>query len=90
MFRKFLMTIETDIEIELEDEVIDVVDDAWREELYDLDGAEEIVEHVALNMVVNNCNLSQLDGWANQPDKNARITLNPDWTVSYIKEVTDA
>ena len=90
MSRKFLMTIETDIEIELEDEVIDVVDDAWREELYDLDGAEEIVEHVALNMVVNNCNLSQLDGWANQPDKNARITLNPDWTVSYIREVTDA
>ena len=41
--RKFLMTIETDVEIELADAVIDAVDDAWREELYDIEGAEHMM-----------------------------------------------
>jgi hypothetical protein len=81
------MTIETDIEIELEDSVIDVVDDSWRNQLYDLKSAEEIAEHIGINMVVNDAKLSQLDGWADQPDSNARMTLKPNWSVSYILEV---
>lgn len=81
------MTIETDVEIELADEVINVVDDEWRKQLYDLHGAEEIAVHIGYNMVINNAKLSELDGWADQLDKNAKITLRPDWSVSYIQEI---
>jgi hypothetical protein len=84
--RKFRMTIETDVEIELADEVINVVDDEWRKQLYDLHSAEEIAEHIGINLVVNQAKLSQLDGWADQPDSNAKIS-RPDWTVTYIQEI---
>lgn len=85
--RKFSVIIETEVEIEVKDAVIDVVDDEWRKQLYDLNGVEEIVEHVALNMVVNNAKLSQLEGWADQPDDNARIISRIEWSVPYVREV---
>ena len=81
------MTIETDVEIELADEVINVVDGEWRSQLYNLNGAEEIAAHTGYNMVVNQAQLSQLDGWADQPNENAKLTLKPDWEVTYIKEI---
>jgi hypothetical protein len=85
--RKFRMRIEAYVEIELADEVIDVVDDEWRSQLYDLNGAEEIAAHIGRNMAVNDAELSLLDGWADQPNSNARMTLEPDWEVTYIKEL---
>lgn len=59
--------------VELDDAVITVVDDEWRAALYDLHGADEIAKHVAYNLIVNNLKLSQMDGWADQPDDNARV-----------------
>ena len=68
--------------IELDDQVIDVVDDDWRSQLYQLYTPEEIAEHIAYNLLINKWPLSSLDGWANQPDTNARI-LNSvgDWDI---------
>ncbi len=76
--------------IELDDAVIDAVDDEWRQELYDLNTPEEIAEHIAYNLIVNNSRLSQLDGWADQPDNNARVIEWPDIDQWYLKakEVT--
>jgi len=59
--------------LELDDQVIDVVDDAWRAGLYDLHTPEEIAEHIAYNLIFNKWSLSALDGWADQPDSNARL-----------------
>ena len=76
MFSIYDMEIDAAI-IELDQAVIDAVDDNWREHLYPLHTPEEIAEHVAGNMIVNNLKLSQLDGWADQPDGNAKIISWP-------------
>lgn len=77
--------------IELDDQVIDVVDDEWRANLYDLRTPEQIAEHIAFNMIINNRGLSQLDGWADQPDSNAKILSHPDldhWEMD-AREITN-
>src|SRR5258706_1482596 len=71
--------------IEVDDDVINVVDDAWRKELYDLETPEEIIEMIARCML-QGADLSSLDGWANQPDKNARIIDN-NWELDEINEL---
>ena len=71
--------------IELDQAVIDAVNDDWRDQLYDLNTPEEIAEHIAYNLFVNNVGLSQLDGWADQPNENARIIKYPDLTQFEIK-----
>jgi hypothetical protein len=76
--------------IELDEKVISVVDDIWRSQLYDLHTPEEIAGHVAYNLA-NGSRLSQLDGWADQPDENAKILeynlLPPeDFNVDYVEE----
>jgi hypothetical protein len=64
--------------IELDSAVIDAVTDEWRTVFYpSLKTAEDIAEHVAYNMIVNDAKLSQLDGWADQPDSNAKIIVWP-------------
>jgi hypothetical protein len=67
--------------VEIDDQAIQVVDDDWRESLYNLRTPEEIARHIAYNLIVNNARLSQLDGWADQPDDNAKITESPEWEV---------
>lgn len=82
--RKFIVTFSRfgeeidDAWIELDQSVIDAVDDNWREMLYPLYTPEHIAVHIAYNMVINRLNLSQLDGWADQPNSNARILEYPD------------
>jgi len=63
--------------IELDDAVIAVVDDAWRAVFYDLRTPEEIAEHIGYNLIVNRQRLSNLDGWADQPDCRARVIKWP-------------
>jgi hypothetical protein len=79
------------IVIELDEKVISVVDDVWRSQLYDLHTSEEIAAHIAANLV-KGFRLSRLDGWADQPDENARIIENnlippEDLEVDYVEEI---
>lgn len=71
--------------IELDDVVIEAVDDEWRSCFYKLYTPEDIAKHIGFNLVVNRCLLSDLDGWADQPDGNARVLewpdLNWDWDI---------
>ena len=72
---------------ELDDQVIDVVDDEWREQLYNLKNEIEIAEHIGWNLV-QGLKLSQLDGWADQPDSNAKILPGyPDYEIDSIEKV---
>ena len=73
--------------IELDDAVIDVVDDEWRAGLYNLHTPEEIAEHIACNLV-RGARLSMLDGWADQPDRNACFLDGPEWEVGYVRRHT--
>ena len=68
--RKFVIRFDGVTEIELDDQVIDVVDDEWRSQLYNLHTPEDIAEHIAYNYIFNNDRLSSLDGWADQSDSN--------------------
>lgn len=79
MTHKFDVELKTTVTIELDDAVIAAVDDEWRKQLYDLKTPEQIACHIAYNLVVNSAKLSQLDGWADQPDENARIIDGPHW-----------
>ncbi|MCK5216371.1 MAG: hypothetical protein KAJ93_01190 [Methanosarcinales archaeon] len=66
-------TISFDGYIEIDDDVINSIDDEWREMFYDLTTHQEIAEHIAFNIIVNNAGLSRLDGFANFPDEFANI-----------------
>lgn len=84
IMKKFTVVFEVTAEIELDEQVISVVDDEWRSALYPLNDDEDIAEHIAYNFVRNNARLSQLDGWADQPDSNAKL-INEDWKVVEIE-----
>lgn len=74
MTRKFEIEYTVRATIEVADQVIDVVDDEWRRDLYNLRTPEEIIEMVARNMIQGR-SLSELDGWADQPDNNAKLHI---------------
>lgn len=59
--------------IEIHDDVINSIDDEWIEMFYDLKTPQEIAEHIAFNIIVNDAGLSMLDGFANFTDDYARI-----------------
>jgi hypothetical protein len=54
--------------IEIDDAVINNVDDSWRKMFYDFTTPQQIAEHIAFNLIVNDATLSQLDGFANLSD----------------------
>ena len=70
--RRFRIIFSGEAEIELDSLVIAVVDDEWRSYLYNLKTPEEIASHIGYNLIFNNARLSMLDGWADQPDSNAK------------------
>lgn len=61
-------TIYFDRKIEIDDTVIDTVDDDWRRTFYNFIRPQQIAEHIAFNMVVNDLKLSDIDGFANLTD----------------------
>ena len=86
--RKFYLEFVGSATIELDDAVIDAVDDEWRESLYNLHTPEEIAEMVGRCMVCMHWPLSQLDGWADQPNSNARIIQDANWETVEVREIT--
>ena len=71
----------------LDEHVINVVDDEWRSYLYNLNTPEEIAEHIAYNLL-RGVRLHQLDGWTNQPDNNARLSITDMW-FEQTQEISD-
>jgi hypothetical protein len=83
MKRRFEIVITVDdfydyyAKIELDQKVIDVVTDEWRSVFYPLYTPEDIAEHIAYNLFVNNARLTMLDGWADLSDNMAVIIEHP-------------
>jgi len=84
--RRFEIELCGTVTLELEDAVINAVNDKWRSVFYDLFTPGQIAEHIAYNLVVNHVPLSMLDGWADQPDKNARVVEKRDWELEAEEE----
>jgi len=86
--RYFRIELEGEIVVGIDQQVIDVVDDEWRETLYQLYTPEQIAEMVGYNMGVNRWFLSQLDGWADQSDENAKLLNMEIWTEN-VEEIEE-
>lgn len=85
MSKRFLIEISTLFTMELSDKVLNAVDDKWREQFYNFKTPEEIAQHIAYNMVINNAKLSQLDGFADQPNEYAELLDTPIWDTHIIE-----
>jgi short-subunit dehydrogenase involved in D-alanine esterification of teichoic acids len=85
MRHRFKVRFEGEAVIEIDNAVINAVDDEWRSKFYQLYTPEDIALHVAYNMVINNAGLDRLDGFADQPEDNARIVTQPDWEVTAVR-----
>lgn len=85
MKHKFNVTFSVTAKIELDDAVIDAVDDEWRSQFYRLMDIEDIADHIAYNLL-QGAGLSCLDGWADQPDKNAKL-LDESWELEDVEEM---
>jgi len=59
--------------IKLDQSVFDAVDEDWQGTFGEVHGDNEIVEHIAWNMIANRLPLSKIDGWADKPDYYARL-----------------
>jgi len=84
--RKFLVEFEGDAIIELDDAVIEAVDDEWRRVFYKLYSTEDIVAHVACNLIVG-ARLSLLDGWADLSDGMAVLDRQAVWDYVSVSEI---
>ena len=74
--REFLVEVRGDVIIRLDQSVLDVVDEDWRDQFYELWTDDEIVEHVCYNLLVNRIPLSSMDGWADQPKDRAELIVH--------------
>ena len=84
--RLFKIHFEGEGVIELDDAVIEAVNDEWRSVFYALNSAEDIAVHIGYNLVANKAELSDLDGWADQPDENAFMLEDVNWDVTAEEE----
>lgn len=84
--RRFEIELNGTALIELDQSVLDEVDDSFKKNIYNLDTLHKIVEHLAYNLIVNQLRLSDLDGWVDHPNSDARV-YDEDWDIT-IKEVT--
>lgn len=71
--QKFRVIFLATIDIELDPKVIAQVDDDFRENYYNLKKPEDIAQHIAYNILFNNAELSQLDGFANLKDEMVEV-----------------
>lgn len=85
----FRVRFEGEALLKLDQEVINQVDDEWRESLYNLKDAEDIAAHIGFNLIFNNWKLSELDGWANLKDNMAKLIGGIDLYGLWAEEVTD-
>ncbi len=83
--RRFRVSFEGEIEIEVADELLKSCNtDEWRETMFNLTRDEEFVEHIAYNMVLNDLKLENIDGYADQPKERVIVSRGPlavDWTI---------
>lgn len=48
--------------------------------------ADDIAAHIAYNLIIHRMELSDLDGWADQPDERAFVLEDVRWDVSAEEE----
>lgn len=81
---KFNVEITLDAEVDIAQEVLDSVDDDWREFLYsDILTEYDVVKHITYNMIVNGLPLSHIDGFAQFSDAEATCKVYDEDVIVY-------
>lgn len=78
MKKKYSITIIGTAEIKIDDSVLKAAStDDWQKQ-HGISGEEDVIEHIAYNMIVNGCELSEIDGFADRENEEA-ILSDVDW-----------
>ena len=72
---KFNITFTVHATVEIDQDVIDAMDDDWREQFYNLNTPEDIAGHIGRNLILGS-RLSMLDGFADQSDTGATLEIS--------------
>jgi hypothetical protein len=86
--KKYFITMTVEAEIEVDESLFDVVDEDWKKCFYDFEEDIDVAEHIGYNMVANRYSLSDLDGFADQPDSKARFVDWPSYQIDSIIEIS--
>lgn len=84
--RIFDVTYTVTARIILDQLVFDNMDESFRENFYDFDNEKEVVDMITRNMI-DGTKLSDLDGFANLPDKFAEFKDMPEYDLDEIAEI---
>jgi hypothetical protein len=78
--KKYECSVTATVEVD-EDLIKTALEKEWRETFYDFHTPEEVVAFIAYNLIHNNIRLTQIDGFADKNDNQAKIigraTLDP-------------
>ena len=79
--RRFKTRYVVDIELDIEEELIrEAQQPDWRALCYRLTSDQDVVDHIAYNLVCNRAQLPQLDGFAHRKKEDA-VVVNENWDV---------
>lgn len=77
--KRFSIHLEADVNIDVEESVLAVgKDHSWQKAFYGEMTECEVAQHIAYNAIINGRKLSQIDGFADQPDDAIKVE-EPDW-----------
>ena len=78
MKREYTVRVVGTATVTIDDTLIESVDVGWRKQFYPLCSPQEIADHIGYNMLVNKCDLSDIDGFADRDDSDA-VMSDVDW-----------
>lgn len=76
--RQFEVEIKQTVIIEIDDSVVNINDDPSGN-----------INHIAYNMIVNQLDLNEIDGFADQPKENAKIVHESGWRIEVNDELEE-
>ena len=82
-FKKFLVTVVQEIEID-EDILKEAAKPEWQEYICEMDELA-VVQHIGFNLVSNALGLTQIDGFADRKDDEARVVGRADCEVEPVR-----
>jgi len=85
MKKRYEVTVSCMATVEVDEDLLP--DDEWRSHFYPICDMEDLARHLGYNFIINNCSLSQLDGFADRKDDQAKIVGAVDYeTEAWVAE----
>lgn len=81
--KEFRVKLTCYVTLRISPTVLAGVDDGWRQTYYQLHSDEDVAQHIAYNMVVNDLSLQQIDGFADRKEREAEV-FDTEWDTEII------